>query len=128
VTTAVSFVIGIVAAQVIWALWRPPAALRRRTSPPLPAQAERVDRLVRAGTRHAEGVHRELRPLLTEIVEPALTRRGLAPDGPEKQVRELLGDELWNLVRPDRPRPEHPLGPGLERAALERIADRLEAM
>jgi hypothetical protein len=129
VTTAVSFVIGIVAAQVIWALWRPPAALRRRRSaPPLPAQAERVDRLVRGGTRYAEGVHRELRALLAEIVEPALARRGLALDSPEPNVREFLGEELWELVRPHRPRPERPLGPGMERQEIERIIDRLEAL
>jgi hypothetical protein len=129
VTTAVSFVIGIVAAQIIWALWSPPAALRRRTSaPPLPAQAERVDRLVRGGTRYAEGVHRELRPLLAEVVEPALARRGLALDGPEAPVRELLGEELWDLVRPRRPRPERPLGPGMERQEIERIVDRLEGL
>jgi len=126
--TAVWFVIGIVAAEVVWALWRPPAALRRRTPPSLPAQAERVDRLVRAGTRYAEGVHRELRPLVAEIVEPALNRRGLTLDGPAGPVREALGDALWQLVRPDRPRPPHPLGPGMDRAGLERVIDRLEAL
>ena len=127
--TAVWLVIAIVAAEVVWALWRPPAALRRRRNlPPLPAQAERVDRLVRAGTRYAEGVHRELRPLLAEVVEPSLGRRGLTLDGPEAPVRAALGDELWDVVRPDRPRPEHPLGPGMDRAGLEGIADRLEAL
>ena len=93
----------------------------------MPAQAERVDRLVRAGVRHAEGVHHQLRPLLADALEPALARHGLALDRPDARTRALLGEELWEVVRRDRPRPPDPWGPGMERRELERIVDRLEA-
>ena len=130
--TAAVLVIGIVVAMVAWALWGDIPARRRRAreagTSMLPAQAERVDRLVRAGVRHAEGVHHQLRPLLTEAVEPVLARRGLALDAADPRVREALGDELWELVRPDRPRPPDPWGPGIDRGALDRIAGRLEAL
>jgi hypothetical protein len=128
--TAAAVVIGIVVAMVAWVLWGelPARRLRARSAgAQVPAQAERVDRLVRAGVRHAEGVHHQLRPLLADALEPALARRGLALDRPDDRTRALLGEELWEVVRPDRPRPPDPWGPGMDRRELERIVDRLEA-
>ena len=128
--TAVAIVIGVVAAMTAWAVWGEVPAKRRRAhtagASELPAQAERVDRLVRAGVRHAEGVHHHLRPMLTAALEPALTRRGLALDDPRAEA--VLGPQLWEIVRPDSPRPEDPWGPGLGRPELEQILDRLESL
>jgi hypothetical protein len=130
--TAVAIVIGVVAAMIVWAVWGEVPAKRRRArvagASELPAQAERLDRLVRAGVRHAEGVHHQLRPLLAAAVEPALTRRGLALDPPDPRAEAVLGPELWEIVRPDRPRPVDQWGPGLDRHELERILDRLELL
>ena len=130
--TAAYIVIGIVVAMIAWALWGEIPAQRRRaraaTASLLPSQAERFDRLVRAGVRHSEGVHHQLRPLLAEAVEPALARRGLSLEEGDPRVRDALGGELWELVRPDRPRPADPWGPGMDRGELERIVAQLEAL
>jgi hypothetical protein len=130
--TAVVLVIGVVATTIAWALWGELPARRRRAraegEAALPAQAERIGRLVHAGVRHAEGVHHQLRPLLAGALEPALARRGLALDRPDPRLEAFLGPELWELVRPDRPRPADQWGPGIDRRELERIVERLESM
>ena len=83
---------------------------------------------MRSGVRHAEGVHHQLRPTLAAALEPVLSRRGLSLAVPDPRVETLLGPELWEIVRPGRPRPENQWGPGLDRRALERILDRLETL
>jgi hypothetical protein len=70
-------------------------------------------------------VHASLRPLLAEIAAARLIRRrGLT----SAEARALLGDELWDLVRPNRPWPEDPGGSGLTLDELERITERLEEL
>ncbi len=46
---------------------------------------------------------------------------------PEK-ARRLLGDETWELVRPDRPDPADRHAPGLASSALERVVVSLERL
>jgi hypothetical protein len=97
---------------------RPPARSIR------PADLERVERSVTERVT-ASGVHVRLRPLLAEIASARLSRaRGLT----QVEARALLGEELWDLVRPDRPRPENPNGAGLSTDELERMAERLEQL
>jgi hypothetical protein len=43
-------------------------------------------------------------------------------------VRALLGEELWELLRPDRRPPEDRLGPGLPLPQLQAAVERLEAI
>ncbi|MGZ4270836.1 MAG: hypothetical protein ACXVFN_17115 [Solirubrobacteraceae bacterium] len=130
--TWIGFVIVLLAAVVCRSLCRrlPAAAPSRHPvqTADMPAQALRIDRLVRAGIAHAGDVHLQLRPLLTDAVEPALARRGLALDGAEEPVRAVLGERLWEVVRPGRPRPEDPWGPGLSRRDLARMLDDLEEL
>ena len=47
-------------------------------------------------------------------------------DGDPAAARALLGEEAWELVRPDRPRPQDTFAPGLSPAALDRILAVLE--
>jgi hypothetical protein len=70
-------------------------------------------------------VHTTLRPLLVEI---AATRLGRRRARSPADAKALLGDELWDLVRPDRPRPEDPAGPGLSVEQLEQMTRRLEQL
>jgi len=107
-----------------------PRALRQRRPshgphPPLrPADLARVERTVTARVT-ASGVHVSLRPLLVEIAAARLSRRrGLTP----AEARALLGDDLWDLVRPNRPSPEDPRAPGLSLGELEEITRRLEQL
>jgi hypothetical protein len=40
----------------------------------------------------------------------------------------VLGEELWEVVRPDRPAPTDRTAPGLPPEALHALVDRLEAI
>jgi hypothetical protein len=40
----------------------------------------------------------------------------------------VLGEELWEVVRPDRPAPTDRTAPGLPSEALHALVDRLEAI
>lgn len=103
---------------------------RRRKRPEEPErlpELARVEREVALATGTAFDAHYRLRPVLREVAEHRLaTRRGLALDSGSNAVREVLGDEAWELVRPDRPRPSHNLAPGLTfaqvRSAIEALA------
>jgi hypothetical protein len=96
----------------------------RRPDPPRPADLARVERTVTARVT-ASGVHVSVRPLLAEIAAARLSRRRRLTTA---EARALLGDELWEIVRPNRPSPEDPRGPGLSLAELEEITQRLERL
>ena len=99
---------------------RPPAGRARGR----PASLARLERLVYLAAVSANDLHLRLRPRLRFVAEHRLsTSRGLHVGSEE--AREHLGDELAELVRADRPRPEDPFAPGMslerQRAALERL-------
>ena len=52
--------------------------------------------------------HTRLRPVLVEIAEARLVRRGLRLERDVEEARRLLGPAAWELVRPDRPAPRGP--------------------
>jgi hypothetical protein len=103
--------------------WRRP----RRTPPQRPTDLARMERVVMLRSTAAE-VHRRIRPPLREIALARLGNRGVRLDHQPEVARQLLGDELWELVRPDRPQPDDPRGPGMTLEELERLTDRLEAV
>lgn len=64
---------------------------------------------------NAVSTHAYLRPLLIQIVSHRLSARGQALERmPEPVGRAVLGDRLWDLVRPGRPFPEDRHGPGVQ--------------
>jgi hypothetical protein len=77
-----------------------------------------------ATARHAGDVHTRLRPLLLEIAGERLAARGVSID----DARGLVGDQLWAIIRPDRPRPKESFAAELSVADMESILDRLEAI
>jgi hypothetical protein len=93
-----------------------------------PASLEAVERLVAGATAHAGDLHFRLRPVLREIATGALRGRGVDLDRGPEAARALLGEEVWEIVRPDRPRPEEPFAPGLAPDALARVLDVLEEL
>ena len=105
-------------------------ALRRREPPPnRPAQLARIERTVALAAASSFDLHYRLRPLLREIAAHRLaSRRGVDLDGAPAEARAVLGEELWDLVRPDREPPDDRLARGLPLArvrsalaALERV-------
>jgi hypothetical protein len=94
-----------------------------------PPELERTERLLTIAATTAFDLHFRLRPVLREVAEQRLAdRQGLRLDSGDPRVEEVLGEELWELVRPDREPPERRFEPGLERAAMRRAIERLEAI
>jgi hypothetical protein len=90
--------------------------------PSRPDQLIALERLVSAAQVSTLEVHAHLRPVLVEIVSRRLAGRGQRLDAmSEPAARQVLGDGLWELVRPDRPFPE-------DRRALGLPAEELRAM
>jgi hypothetical protein len=101
---------------------------REPPQPPGIPELARLEREVYVGAARTFDLHYRLRPVLREIAAARLEKRGLRLDSGDAEVRELLGEELWDLTRPDREPPidRHGPGPGLERVGAS-IA-RLEAI
>jgi hypothetical protein len=87
-----------------------------------------LDRVVSTATTHAGDLHLRLRPILREIAADGLRRRGVELDAQPQAARELLAPETWELVRPDRPRPDDAFARGLAPAHLDAVLDDLEAL
>ena len=109
-----------------------PVDLALQPSQERPAQVEEIERIQRelqiAQTTSFD-LHYRLRPTLRRIASELLrSRRGIDLDGDPTAARRALGDETWELVRGDRPPPENRFGPGVDRAALHRVVDSLEAL
>jgi hypothetical protein len=105
-----------------------PRAKGGRHSVSRPATLQRIERVVAAGRQSAGDVQVRVRPLLREIAEPLLRREGVRLDSEPEQARALLGEELWEVVRPDRPRPQDRRAPGLELSELERMVSEMERL
>ena len=105
-------------------------ALRRRERKPArPGELAKLEREVVLASGTSFDLHFRLRPVLREIAAHRLaTRRGLALDTGSPEVRGLVGDELWDVVRPDREPPDDRFGPGLPLARLRVALDRLESI
>ena len=109
------------------ALFEP--GLRPRVKTDLwPAQLVRLDRIVEWSDSSALAAHARLRPVLVEIAEARLARRGLRLDRDADEARRLLGPKAWDLVRPDRPAPRDRDAPGIAPRDLDEILDALEAV
>lgn len=89
-------------------------------------ELDRLERVLVMSAAQEFDLHYRLRPALREIAEVQLGERGLRLDEGGPEVREALGEELWQVVRPDREPPEdrHAKGVGLE--GVERLIAQLE--
>ncbi len=93
-----------------------------------PGALEQLEWMVGSGRHTAGDVQVRVRPVLREIAVALLRRRGVRLDADSERARALLGDELWEIVKPDRPRPSDHRLPGLELSTLERLVERLERL
>jgi hypothetical protein len=124
----------IVAAAAVRALIEtlPPMRRAARGQPSSTGEAtgdrERLDRVVSIATTHAGDLHLRLRPILREIAADGLRRRGVELDAQPHAAQKLLAPETWELVRPDRPRPDDAFAPGIAPKRLDAVLDDLEAL
>jgi len=112
-------------------LGTPPTRRRRARAPapPRPDQLVALERLTTSARTSAVHVHAYLRPVLVEITSGRLAAHGHNLDRmPELTGRALLGDRLWDIVRPGRPFPEDRRGPGVTPQELRAMLEVLERL
>ena len=72
-------------------------------------------------------VHYRLRPVITELATELLSsRRGIELESDPDRAREALGDDVWEIVRPERPQPAERHGSGIDEDQLGRVVTALE--
>ena len=102
-------------------------AQRQQPPPPrarddeLPMRLRQIVDVLRESEQSAFGVDRSLRPLLVPIVAARLGRRGIDMALAPRSAQELLGDRLWEIVRPDRTSVSRSLAGDELREAIERL-------
>ena len=103
-------------------------ALRFVPPPPeRPPELARLEREVYLGMTGQFYLHRRLRPTLREIAEQRLRdRRGVELDSGDADVLAALGEDGWELLRPDRKEHGNPDAAGIRLAELERVVAALE--
>jgi hypothetical protein len=101
----------------------------RRAQPGAPAQLERLERLVGTAAVSATEAHAYLRPVLVEIAGQRLRASGRALERIDDATgRSILGEQLWELVRPGRPFPTDRHGPGVSERQLSEFVEILERL
>ena len=89
------------------------------------AERDKLAREVQLGTQTAFDLHYRLRPTLVEIARNRLAGRGISLDN-ERRAKAVLGDEAWELLRPDREPPRNRNAPGIGQDELGRLVGALE--
>jgi len=90
-----------------------------------PEELEHVERVVSFSPSNAMDTHMRLLPLLREIADAQLVARyGAGLNAEPEVVRERLGTELWERIRP-RPEPADRFAPGMH---LRDLASSVEAL
>jgi hypothetical protein len=92
-----------------------------------PVSLARVEREVTMAGVAAFDVHFRLRPALVQLAAELLSsRRGIDLRQDPDRAQAVLGDDAWELVRPDRPEPRDRHAPGISEAELDRVVAALE--
>lgn len=94
-----------------------------------PSALLRLEREVSMAGSASFDVHFRLRPALVELVEELLSsRRGIDFRREPERAHAVLGDDAWELVRPDRPEPKQRLSAGIDPVILDRVISSLESV
>jgi hypothetical protein len=114
---------ALAALQFGTALFPRPAVERR------PIQLDRVDRDVVLGAVAYVWARHGLLPRLRAVAAARLAaRRGIDLSRNPQMARDLLGEDAWELVRPDRPEPADPYMQGVSVAEVDVVLERLESL
>jgi hypothetical protein len=106
------------------------SALRGRTATAQqPVELLRMERELVLGMAEAAHAHRRLLPLLRAAAAARLaSRHGIELERRPEAARALLGEEAWELLRPDRPAPADRHAPGVPRERVVAVIERLESL
>jgi hypothetical protein len=89
----------------------------------------RIERELGLGISSSWDLHFRLRPRVRRIAAGLLAaHRGISLDAEPERARAVLGDDAWELVRPDREAPERKLDAGLAVEEAQRLVATLEAI
>jgi hypothetical protein len=114
--------------------FRTPSELERAlTSRPetrvRPAELIRIERELTLGSATEEHLHGRLLPLLRDAAAARLAaKHEIDFDRRPDRARELLGDETWEIVRPDREAPVERNAPGLPLRRIAAVIDSIERL
>jgi hypothetical protein len=105
-------------------------ALRgRKQAVSQPEELLRMERELVLGVADADHAHRRLLPLLRAAAAARLSaRHGIELERRPEAARALLGEDVWELLRPDRPEPENRHAPGVPQERLAAVIDRVESL
>jgi hypothetical protein len=93
------------------------------------AELERLEREVSMAASTAFDLHFRLRPRVQRIARQLLaSRRGIDLHTRPEAARRLLGEQAWNVVRPDAEPPRDRSAPGLPLARLRDVVVALERL
>ena len=88
-----------------------------------------MERELVLGSADADHAHRRLLPLLQGTAAARIAaRHGFELARRPEAARELLGEEAWELLRPGRPQPADRHGPGVPRARVKTVIERIESV
>jgi hypothetical protein len=93
--------------------------------PTRPTDLLRIERELSLGVASAGHLHTRLLPLLREA---ASARLGFDVHRAPARAHAALGDEAWELLRPDRPAPEDRHGTGAPLRKVEHCIETLERL
>jgi hypothetical protein len=105
-------------------------ALRGRKQPVSPPEELlRMERELVLGVADADHAQRRLLPLLRSAAAARLSaRHGIELERRPEAARALLGEDVWELLRPDRPEPLNRHAPGVPQERLVAVIERVEAL
>ena len=96
---------------------------------PQPMELVRMERELMLGMADAAHAHRRLLPLLRAAATARLaSHHGIELEYRRDAAEEMLGEDAWELLRPDRPAPADRHAPGVPRARLVAVIERLERL
>jgi len=91
-------------------------------------QSDWVERRLRLAQTSADELHRHFRPIVVEIAAAELARKhGVVLEREPARARALVGERLWELIRPDRTPPSE-RGRGLRPDELRDLVADLEEL
>lgn len=105
------------------ALRPPPAAA------PQPVELLRMERDIELGIAGAGNAQHRLLPILREAAAARLaSRHGVELERRPDAARGLLGEDVWELLRPDRPEPADRFDRGVPREQVAAAIERVESL
>jgi hypothetical protein len=88
-----------------------------------------MERELVLGVADADHAHRRLLPLLRAAAAARLSaRHGIELERRPEAARALLGEDVWELLRPDRPEPKNRHAAGVPRDRVAAVIERVESL